>query len=86
MDHGQHKNHDAGEHEAWKYFKEYEIIYFNGSDLRTGISQASNIQGVPGTFYIDKAGMIRGVKIGPLQPPELEEKIDALLAEPGPID
>lgn len=69
------------EREALKYIEEYGITYFNGPDLRTEISQAYRIQGVPETFFIDPEGMIRGVKIGPLHPPELEEKIELLLSE-----
>ncbi|MFO8035208.1 MAG: TlpA disulfide reductase family protein [Anaerolineales bacterium] len=74
------------EQEALAYLEEYDTTYFNGPDLRTKISQAYNIQGIPETYFIDKAGKIRGVKIGPLQPPELEEKIDSLLAEPDPSE
>lgn len=62
------------EQEALAYLEEYNITYFNGPDLRTKISQAYNIQGIPETFFIDKNGKIREVKIGPLQPPELEKR------------
>jgi len=74
------------EQEALAYLEEFDITYFNGPDLRTKISQAYNIQGVPETFFIDRNGKIRGVKIGPLQPPGLEKKIDALLEEPYPAE
>ena len=40
--------------------------------------------GVPETYYVAKNGEIRGVKIGPLAPPELDEKIEKLLAEQYP--
>jgi hypothetical protein len=42
------------------------------------------MRGVPETYYVAKDGGLRGVQIGPLQPPELEQKINELLAEPAP--
>lgn len=66
---------------ALAYLKEFDITYFNGPDLGTRISQAYGIKGVPETFYIAKNGELRGVKIGPLETPELEQKIEELLAE-----
>jgi len=70
------------EKEALAYIDEFDITYFNGPDTGTRISTDYNIQGVPETFFIDKTGVLRGVKIGPLAPPELDNKIDGLLAEP----
>jgi cytochrome c biogenesis protein CcmG/thiol:disulfide interchange protein DsbE len=67
---------------ALAYIKEFDITYLNGPDLGTRISQAYNIKGVPETYYVAKNGELRGVKIGPLQAPELDEKINALLKEP----
>jgi len=66
---------------ALAYIKEFYITYFNGPDLGTRISQAYGIKGVPETFYIAKNGELRGLKIGPLEAPELEQKIEELLAE-----
>lgn len=66
---------------ALAYIKEFDITYFNGPDLGTRISQAYGIKGVPETFYIAKNGELRGLKIGPLESPELEQKIEELLAE-----
>lgn len=68
------------EKEALAYIEEFDITYFNGPDLGTRIAQAYRIQGVPETFFIDKNGQVRWVKVGPLYPPELEDKIDELLA------
>jgi cytochrome c biogenesis protein CcmG/thiol:disulfide interchange protein DsbE len=70
------------EKEALAYIEEFDITYYNGPDLGTRIAQAYRIQGVPETFFIDKSGQVRWVKVGPLYPPELEDKIDELLAEP----
>ena len=66
---------------ALAYIKEFDITYYNGPDLGTRISQSYGIKGVPETFYIARNGELRGLKIGPLTSPELEEKIDELLAE-----
>ena len=64
---------------ALAYLKEFDITYFNGSDLGTRISQAYGIKGVPETFYIAKNGELRGLTIGPLEAPELDRKIEELL-------
>ena len=66
---------------ARAYIREFDITYINGPDLGTRISQAYNIKGVPETYYVDKQGVLRGVNIGPLKSPQLDEKIDELLAE-----
>lgn len=69
------------EAEALAYITEFNITYPNGPDIGTRISQAYRIQGVPETFFVAKDGTLRGVKIGPLYPPELEEWLGQLLAE-----
>src|SRR3990172_5584103 len=69
------------ESEALAYISEFQITYPNGPDTGTRISQAFRIQAVPETFFIGKDGRLRGVKVGPLAPPELEERLDPLLAE-----
>lgn len=61
--------------------KEFDITYFNGPDLGTKISQAYGIKGVPETFYIARNGELRGLKIGPMEAPELDQKIVELLRE-----
>lgn len=72
------------EKEARAYIKEFDITYINGPDLGTRIAQSFNIKGVPETYYVDKNGVLRGVNIGPLKSPQLDQKIDELLAEPYP--
>lgn len=67
--------------EALAYIKEFDITYLNGPDTGTHIADAYRIKGVPETFFVAKNGELRGVKIGPLQPPELDEKIEELLKE-----
>ena len=70
------------EKEALAYIQEFDITYLNGPDIGTRISEAYNIKGVPETFFVAKNGELRGVHIGPLQSPQLDEKIDELLAQP----
>ncbi|GAB4262666.1 MAG: hypothetical protein Kow0080_00220 [Candidatus Promineifilaceae bacterium] len=72
------------ESKALAYIDEFDITYFNGPDIGTRISYAYNMQGVPETFYVAKNGELRGVKVGPLAPPELDQKIEELLAEQYP--
>ena len=72
------------EKKALAYIQEFDITYLNGPDLQTRISQAYNIQGVPETFFVARNGELRGVHIGPLIPPQLDEKIEELLAEAYP--
>jgi cytochrome c biogenesis protein CcmG/thiol:disulfide interchange protein DsbE len=72
------------EKEALAYIKEFDITYLNGPDIGTRAAQAYNIQGVPETFFVAKNGELRGVHIGPLQAPQLDEKIEELLAEKYP--
>jgi len=67
---------------ALAYIKEFDITYFNWPDLGTRISQSYNIKGVPETYYVARNGEVRGNTIGPLSPPQLDQKIDGLLAEP----
>lgn len=70
------------EKEALAYIAEFDITYPNGPDIGTRIAQAYRIRGVPETFFVDGQGQLRGVHIGPLKPPQLDQKIEELLAEP----
>jgi cytochrome c biogenesis protein CcmG/thiol:disulfide interchange protein DsbE len=70
------------EKEAKAYIKEFDITYINGPDLKTRIADSYNIKGVPETYYVSKDGILKGVHIGPLETPILDQKIDELLAEP----
>jgi cytochrome c biogenesis protein CcmG/thiol:disulfide interchange protein DsbE len=59
------------EPEALEYLEEFGITYPNGPDLRTEISQAYRIRGVPETYIIDQEGIIAHRQIGPFR--SLEE-------------
>ena len=67
---------------ALAYIEEFNITYFNGHDVGTRISQAYRMDGVPETYFVAKNGELRGIKVGPLAPPELDQRIEELLAEP----
>ena len=69
---------------ALAYLEEFDITYINGPDLGTHISDAYNIQGVPETFFVAKNGDVRGMHIGPIYSPDLDENIEELLAESYP--
>lgn len=66
---------------ALAYIDEFDITYPNGPDIGEKIARDYHIKGVPETFYVDKTGQLRGVQIGPLAAPILDNKIDELLAE-----
>jgi cytochrome c biogenesis protein CcmG/thiol:disulfide interchange protein DsbE len=66
---------------ALAYIAEFGITYPNGPDIGQKIARSYRIEGVPETFYVDKQGQLRGVHIGPLTPPILDDKIEELLAE-----
>ncbi|MCK5795120.1 MAG: TlpA family protein disulfide reductase [Anaerolineales bacterium] len=68
------------EPEALGYLEEFGITYPNGPDLRTEISQAYRVRGVPETFIIDQNGIISHVQIGPYSSFEhIRSTIDPLL-------
>jgi cytochrome c biogenesis protein CcmG/thiol:disulfide interchange protein DsbE len=68
------------EPEALAYLEEFGITYPNGPDLRTEISQAYRIRGVPETFVVDQQGVISHLQIGPFRSlQEILAVIDPLL-------
>ncbi len=68
------------EPEALAYLEEFQVTYPNGPDLRTQVSQAFRIRGVPETFVIDQDGIIIHVQIGPFGSlEEIKLIIDPLL-------
>lgn len=53
------------EKQALAYLDKFHITYPNGPDLKTKISQAFRIRGVPETFIVDRNGIIFDIKISP---------------------
>lgn len=68
---------------ATAYLKRFNITYPNGPDLGSRISAIFNRNlGVPETYFIDKAGVLRYTKIGPFTSvQEIRAVIQPLLAE-----
>ncbi len=69
------------EPDALAYIAEFDITYPNGPDLGSRIAQTLHMQGVPETYFVGKKGQLRGNHIGAIVPPQLDVKIEALLAE-----
>jgi cytochrome c biogenesis protein CcmG, thiol:disulfide interchange protein DsbE len=71
-------DHVDTEPAARAFLEEFNVTYPNGPDLGGRVSDAYRIRGVPETFFIDREGNLRGVKIGPLSEAELEGWIQQL--------
>jgi cytochrome c biogenesis protein CcmG, thiol:disulfide interchange protein DsbE len=68
------------EPEARAYLQKFQITYPNGPDLRTRISQAFRIRGVPETYIVDQEGRLADKKIGPYTSlAQIKGMIDPLL-------
>ena len=65
------------------YLKRFGITYPNGPDLGSRISSIFNRNlGVPETYFIDRNGILRSIKIGPFTSvSEIHAAIDPLLGE-----
>jgi cytochrome c biogenesis protein CcmG/thiol:disulfide interchange protein DsbE len=64
------------EPEARAYLKKFGILYPNGPDVGTRISQLFRIKGVPETYFIDREGVLRYVQVGPFSS---EDQIRAII-------
>ncbi len=64
-----------------EYLQEFSVTYPNAPDLRSLISGAYEITGVPETFIIDQQGEIAYVEIGPISAPTLYGQINQLIGE-----
>jgi cytochrome c biogenesis protein CcmG/thiol:disulfide interchange protein DsbE len=68
------------EPEAREYLKKFSIIFPNGPDVGTRISQQFRIKGVPETYFVDQDGVLRYVHVGPITSQEqIRSVIDPLL-------
>jgi cytochrome c biogenesis protein CcmG, thiol:disulfide interchange protein DsbE len=62
------------------FMKKFGATYPNGADVGTRISQMFRIKGVPETYILDPAGVLKYVKIGPFTSvDEIRTLIDPLL-------
>jgi len=64
-----------------EYLTEFNITYPNAPDLRSLVSKAFEITGVPETFIIDQTGEIAYVHIGPIDAATLYGEINKLVGE-----
>lgn len=65
---------------ARAYLSEFAVSYPNGADKGGRAYSTYHVQGVPETFFIDAEGNIQGFFVGPIPQPELERRIEELLA------
>jgi cytochrome c biogenesis protein CcmG/thiol:disulfide interchange protein DsbE len=65
------------------FLKQYGISYLNGPDLRTEISDAFHIKGVPETFVIDPAGKVTFFAPRVMTQVELSSEIDRAMPAQG---
>jgi cytochrome c biogenesis protein CcmG/thiol:disulfide interchange protein DsbE len=68
------------ERKALEFIDQYSLTYTNGFDVGERITELYNVTGAPETFIIDRNGDIAHFFLGPVSAPELQEKLDALLA------
>ncbi len=64
-----------------EYLDKYNITYPNGPDLRTEISEAYNITGVPETFIVNKHGEVTFFAAQPLSYQQIAAEIEKALAQ-----
>ena len=67
------------ESEALAYLEKWNVTYPNGPDLRTAISHAYRIKGVPETYIIGQDGVVAETIIGPIDYTKLATVLDQLL-------
>lgn len=67
---------------SMEYLERFDITYPNGPDLGSRISAIFNRNlGVPETYFIDRDGILRNIKIGPFTSlQEIQATVDPLLA------
>jgi cytochrome c biogenesis protein CcmG/thiol:disulfide interchange protein DsbE len=69
------------EAKALEYLEQYNVSYPNGPDLRSKISDAYSIRGVPETFIIDRNGEIVYFAMEPLSYAQLSAEIEKAMAQ-----
>jgi cytochrome c biogenesis protein CcmG/thiol:disulfide interchange protein DsbE len=70
------------EPESLDYLDRFSITYPNGPDLGTRITQQFRTGGIPETYFVDQAGKLAHIKIGPFESlAEITAIIDSLLVE-----
>jgi cytochrome c biogenesis protein CcmG, thiol:disulfide interchange protein DsbE len=67
---------------AKQFLAQFGHTFPNAPDPAGHVSIDYGVYGVPETFFIDRAGRIRGKHVGAITDEVLQRNIDALLAEP----
>lgn len=65
--------------EARAFIAEFGLTYPNGPDVGTRIYAQYRARGVPETYFVDAAGQLRSVYLGPIPEAELRRRIEAIL-------
>ncbi len=68
------------------YLEEFNITYPNAPDLRSLISSKYDITGVPETFFINQAGEVVHIQLGPVNETMLTGLINQMLESPAAVE
>jgi cytochrome c biogenesis protein CcmG/thiol:disulfide interchange protein DsbE len=68
------------------YLEEFNITYPNAPDLRSLVSSKYDITGVPETFFINQAGEVVHIQLGPVNETMLTGLIDQMLESPAAVE
>jgi cytochrome c biogenesis protein CcmG/thiol:disulfide interchange protein DsbE len=66
---------------ALAYLERFGITYPSGPDMGAKISRSFRLTGVPETYFIDREGVVRHIRIGPISAAELRYQIGQLLEQ-----
>jgi thiol-disulfide isomerase/thioredoxin len=77
-------NVDEEPGDALAFLERHPVDFAVGSDRDGACPRAYDVQGMPSSYLVDRAGIVRSVNRGfrPEAVPELRREIEALLAEP----
>ncbi len=68
------------EPEARAYLEKFGIVYANGPDLGTKVSQLFRIKGVPETYFLNRDGVLTHIQVGPFASvDDIKAAIDPML-------
>jgi cytochrome c biogenesis protein CcmG, thiol:disulfide interchange protein DsbE len=71
------------EEPARKFLRRFGHTFPNAPDPAGRVSVDYGVYGVPETFFIDRAGRVRGKHVGAVTDQIFKQRVDALLAESG---
>jgi len=68
---------------ARKFMSQFEFTFPNAADVGGRIAVEYGVYGVPETFFIDRAGRVRGKKVGAVTDELFRREVEPLLSEKG---